>query len=62
MEVVPAFFSKFVQCMSPFLALFGHGAMSDLSPLCAQDRTSLTLTIDPVPASAVPNDGLSGQG
>jgi len=26
--------------------------MSDLSPLCAQDRTSLTLTIDPVPASA----------
>jgi hypothetical protein len=26
--------------MSPFVALFGHGAMSDLSPLCAPKRTS----------------------
>ena len=25
--------------MSPFLAQSGHGAMSDLSPLCAQERT-----------------------
>jgi hypothetical protein len=25
---------------SPFVALFGHGAMSDLSPLCEQKRTS----------------------
>ena len=24
----------------PLLALFGHGAMSDLSPLCAPKRTS----------------------
>jgi hypothetical protein len=23
----------------PLLALFGHGGMSDLSPLCAQQRT-----------------------
>jgi hypothetical protein len=26
--------------MSPLLALFGHGAMSDLSPECAPKRTS----------------------
>src|SRR6266481_5582915 len=26
--------------MSPMLALFGHGAMSDLSPQCALKRTS----------------------
>ena len=26
------------------LALFGHGAMSDLSPLCAPERTPLTTT------------------
>ena len=25
--------------VSPFLALFGHGAMSELSPLCARKRT-----------------------
>jgi hypothetical protein len=30
---------QFVRCMSPFMALFGHGAMSDLSPLSDQKRT-----------------------
>src|SRR5712671_2955395 len=33
--------SLLLQCMSPFMALFGHGAMSDLSPLCAPKRTSV---------------------
>jgi hypothetical protein len=28
-----------LRCMSQLLALFGHGAMSDLSPLCAPKRT-----------------------
>jgi hypothetical protein len=31
-----------LRCMSPFLALFGHGAMSELNPLCDQQRTSLS--------------------
>jgi hypothetical protein len=44
------------------LALFGHGAMSDLSPLCAQERTSLSgFVTDPAPTSAFPNAGLSGR-
>ena len=29
-----------LQCMSLFVALNGHRRMSDLSPLCAQERTS----------------------
>ena len=29
-----------LQCMSPEVAHNGHGAMSDLSPLCEQERTS----------------------
>jgi hypothetical protein len=29
-----------LRCMSPELALFGHGAMSDLNPLSAPKRTS----------------------
>jgi hypothetical protein len=29
-----------LRCMSPDVALFGHGAMSDLSPLSAAKRTS----------------------
>jgi hypothetical protein len=33
------FASGLLRCMSPFMALFGHGAMSDLSPLCASKRT-----------------------
>jgi hypothetical protein len=51
-------FLKFLlRCMSLLLALSGHGAMSDLSPLCAPKRTSLTSSvIDPAPASSVPND------
>jgi hypothetical protein len=40
------------------LALFGHAAMSDVSPEWAAKRTSLTsFLIDPAPASGVPNDG-----
>jgi hypothetical protein len=30
--------SKMLRCMSPLLALFGHGAMSNLSPLSAVKR------------------------
>jgi hypothetical protein len=29
-----------LRCMSPIVALFGHGAMSDMSPLSAPKRTS----------------------
>jgi len=36
-------------------ALFGHGVMSDLSPRCDQEQTSLRSCItDPLPASDVP--------
>jgi hypothetical protein len=37
-ECGAGFYIEFVQCMSLFLALFGHGVMSELSPLCAQKR------------------------
>jgi hypothetical protein len=37
--------TNLVRRMSPELALFGHGAMSDASPECASDRTSLPASI-----------------
>jgi hypothetical protein len=44
------------------LAQNGHGAVSDLSPLCASKRTSLPSSlIGPSPAFGGPNDGLYDQ-
>src|SRR5260370_6182134 len=46
--------------MSQLLALFGHGAMSDLSPLCSAKRTSDAVMRVPtafVPISVVPKSG-----
>jgi hypothetical protein len=31
--------AELLRCMSLLMAHFGHGAMSDLSPLCEQKRT-----------------------
>jgi hypothetical protein len=43
----------------PHMALNGHGAMSELGPLCDQKRTSLRSYVNGrVPASAFPNGGL----
>jgi len=53
-------FGELVQL--PLLAQPGHGAMSALSPLCDQKRTSLrSYIIDPAPASAFPNLRLAPQ-
>jgi hypothetical protein len=41
-----------LRCMSLLLALFGHGAMSDLSPLCSQERTSTETVKDLTGASS----------
>jgi hypothetical protein len=35
---------RFTASSLPLMALFGHGAMSDLSPLCAPKRTPPTTT------------------
>jgi hypothetical protein len=46
-----AFFQR--KAMAASGTFFGHGAMSELSPLCDQQRTSsLACIIDPAPTSA----------
>ena len=56
----PLSFRAGAQCRR--LALFGHAAMSDLSPLCEQKRTSMLACVtDPAPAFAFPNADLCGR-
>jgi hypothetical protein len=49
-----------LRCMSRLLALFGHGAMSDLSPRCAVKRTSAHPCLGKPDLSVVMNQGLMG--
>jgi hypothetical protein len=59
MNAVRLFSSNFVQCISLLLAQLGHGAMSALSLLSTQERTSLpACIIDPAQACVDPNGDL----
>ena len=48
-----------LRCMSPEVALFGHGAMSDLSPLSGAKRKldfgAARSAVDPVETSSLIN-------